>query len=65
MCMHACASFPPAHTLLTTLSADYDTVYTCPMGRLQLSGWCMYLVVCDSVLDIIIQLSTKTNKNAI
>ena len=39
----------------TALSAAYDTVYTCPMGRLQ--RWCMYLVVCDAVLVI------KNNNN--
>ena len=33
----------------TALSAAYGTVYTCPMGRLQC--WCLYLVVCDAVLD--------------
>ena len=36
----------------TALSVSYGTVYTCPMGRLQ--RWCMYLVVCDAVLVIII-----------
>ena len=35
----------------TALSAAYGTVYTCPMGRLQ--HWCMYLVVRDAVLVII------------
>ena len=33
----------------TALSAGYDTVYSCQMGRLQ--RWCMYLVVFDTVLD--------------
>ena len=36
----------------TALSAAYGTIYTCPMGRLQ--RWCMYLVVCDAILVIII-----------
>ena len=36
----------------TALSVSYGTVYTCPMGRLQ--RWCMYLVVCDVVLVIMI-----------
>ena len=41
----------------TALSVSYGTVYTCPMGRLQ--RWCMYLVVCDAVLVIIIIITIK------
>ena len=33
----------------TALSVSYGTVYTLPMGKLQ--RWCMYLFVCDAVLE--------------
>ena len=42
------------------LSVSYGTVYTCPMGRLQ--RCCMYLVVCDAVLVIIIIIMTSSKQ---